>query len=405
MDRQAWIAVTLCGLGLVAWFIYTAGHPPQAVKPALAPATFSPSPSIAETAAAPAATAPSPGETAAASPAPEASPAPVVPAFEVKTETLANDDVELRLTNRGGGIAEAHLLRHKSDTPSGRVILNSPEHLPIGAIIEQPAAPALQEFSVARQPDGSVQFERAIPQGLDVKKRFALGPSEGKKDNYLAEMQIEFRNDGTAPYNSPGYFLALGATAPIHPRDMAAYTRAVWCVDGKAKAIDVNWFAASNYPLIGVQKRAAQRYFQENVNGAEWGAMSDQFFTTILSPLNAKATQMWAERFEIPQPAGAPSLWGMEGAMGMPGFSLQPGQTSTLQVQIYAGPKLYHRLAKLGHDEAEIMNFGFFKLVSQALLNFLNLLHGWVGNYAIAIVLLTACVKSILWPLQNTANR
>ena len=31
------------------------------------------------------------------------------------------------------------------------------------------------------------------------------------------------------------------------------------------------------------------------------------------------------------------------------------------------------------------MNFGIFKLVSQALLNFMNLLHGWVGNYGLAI--------------------
>ena len=95
----------------------------------------------------------------------------------------------------------------------------------------------------------------------------------------------------------------------------------------------------------------------------------------------------------------------MEGAMGLPGFELQPGQTSSLRFQIYAGPKLYHRLAKLPHDEAKIIIFGFFKLVSQALLNFLNLLHGWIGNYAVAIVLLTACVKAVLWPLQNKANK
>jgi YidC/Oxa1 family membrane protein insertase len=95
----------------------------------------------------------------------------------------------------------------------------------------------------------------------------------------------------------------------------------------------------------------------------------------------------------------------MEGAMGMPAFQLQPGQTSTERFQIYTGPKLYGRLAKLGHDEAEIMNFGIWKLVSQALLNFMNLLHGWLGNYAVAIVVLTACVKAVLWPLQNKANK
>jgi YidC/Oxa1 family membrane protein insertase len=90
--------------------------------------------------------------------------------------------------------------------------------------------------------------------------------------------------------------------------------------------------------------------------------------------------------------------------MGMPGFQLQPGQTASLQFQLYLGPKLYGRLAKLKHDEAEIMNFGWFKLVSQFLLNFMNLIHGWVGDYGFAIIILTACVKGVLWPLQNKAN-
>ncbi|MDQ6861177.1 MAG: membrane protein insertase YidC [Verrucomicrobiota bacterium] len=396
MDRQAWIAVTICVLGLVGWQVYMSRHAPQVVTPPTV--ALSPSPSATE--AAPLAPAPTP----AAVPPAESAATPAAESFAEKTEVIANGDIELRLTNRGGGVSEAHLLKHTADTPEGHVVLNSREHLPIGAIIEHPTAPALAEFTMARQPDGSVQLERAEPQGLAIRKRFALPQSQDRKDNYLAEMQVEFRNDGTQPYTNPGYYFALGATAPLHPRDIAAYTRAVWCIDGKPKAIDVSWFAASNYPLIGVQKRAAQKFYDEGVNGAEWGAVSNQFFTTILTPLNAKANRMWAQRFEIPQ-ENAASLWGMESAMGMPGFTLQPGQTSSLTVQMYSGPKLYHELAKLGHDEAEIMNFGFFKLVSQALLNFLNLIHGWVKSYGVAIILLTACVKGVLWPLQNAANR
>ena len=74
--------------------------------------------------------------------------------------------------------------------------------------------------------------------------------------------------------------------------------------------------------------------------------------------------------------------YGIEGAMGMPGFKVQPGQTATAQFQLYVGPKLYHRLAELTHDEAEIMDFGLWKLVSETLLNMMNLIHRFVGNYA-----------------------
>ncbi len=403
MDRQAWIAVSLCVIGIVFWQVFMTSHAPQVVPPPAA--ALSPSPGVVESPAPAGSGSPATPPLATTAPAaPQPAATPAGEQFEEKSEVLANDDVELRLTNRGGGISEARLLHHKAETAPGYIILNAGEHLPIGAMVETPATPALLEFAMARQSDGSVQFERATPQGVTVRKRFALPQPSPEKDNYLAEMQIEFRNDGAQPYTNPGYFLALGATQPMHPRDMATYTRAVWSIDGKAKAIDVNWFPASNYPLIGVQKRAEQKFFEEAVSGAEWGAVSNQFFTTILTPLNAKGSAMWARRFELPQ-ENAASLWGMESAMGMPGFTLQPGQSSSLTVQVYVGPKLYHRLAKLGHDEAEIMNFGIFKLVSQALLNFLNLLHEWVKSYGLAIILLTACVKGVLWPLQNAANR
>ncbi len=405
MDRQAWIAVTLCVLGLIGWQAYVTTHAPP-VAPRVSAASPSPDAIASPIAAQPVAgntppasdSSPSAAASAAVTPAEAAAP------FEEKIETLSNEDLELRLTNRGGGISEARLLKHKGDNQGDVVVLNSPDRLPLGALLDQPAMPALPEFAIARQPDGSVQFERVGPEGVAVRKRFMFPPMTGKKDNYVAEMQVEFRNDGAGPYKNPGYFVALGSTLPIHLRDMPAYTRVVWCVDGKAKGIDVNWFSAQTYPLVGVEKRPAQSTYLEKVNGAEWGAMSNQFFTSILTPLDAKGTEVWARRFEVKRPDTG-TLLGMEGALGLPGFELQPGQTITQRFQIYAGPKLYGRLAKLSHDEAEIMNFGMWKLVSQALLNFMNLLHGWFGNYAVAIVLLTACVKAVLWPLQNKANK
>ena len=317
---------------------------------------------------------------------------------------MRNDDVELVLTNRGGGISEARMLNHKAENGSGLVVLNSKEHLPIGAMLEQPGTRALPEFTPAKQPDGSVQFERVTPEGIGIRKRFLFPAPTEKKDNFVAEMQIDFRNDGPQPYANPGYFLALGSVVPLHPNDMTAYTRMVWYVNGKVKEIDVNWFPVQNYPLIGVEKRGAQSTYQERFSAADWAGTSNQFFTALITPLNAKGTEVWARPFDVKR-AAPPNLLGLEGAMGMPGFQLQPGQTNSLRFQIYAGPKLYNRLAKLTHDEAEIMNFGIWKLVSQALLNFMNLLHGWVRDYGFAIILLTACVKGVLWPLQNKANK
>ncbi|HMH97340.1 MAG TPA: hypothetical protein VK577_12275, partial [Bradyrhizobium sp.] len=75
----------------------------------------------------------------AATAAPSATPVP----FAERTETLRNSDVELHFTNRGGGISETILLNYPLEYPDKggkRVTLNSPARLPIGAIIDDPAA-------------------------------------------------------------------------------------------------------------------------------------------------------------------------------------------------------------------------------------------------------------------------
>ena len=392
MDRTAWIAVTLCVIGLVLWQIYLVKQTPPRPAPAnVAAEQASPTTSIASPTplAAPAAT-PKTGEP--------------VPSFPEKTETLRNSDVELRLTSRGGGIKEAILLKQVAEKGKP-FVLNSADSAPIGAIIEQPSAPSLPEFTVSGDANSAVQFERTTPEQITIRKKFFFAPSPENKDNYLIEMDMDVRNDGAQAYvdMNRGYFVSLGSAAPIHARDYPYYTRLVWCIAGKAKGIDVGWFGSSG-GFLGFGQRAARSSYQENIAGAEWVAVSDQFFTTLLAPLTAKADGVWGRAFDIERVPEQKSL-GIEGALGMPGFELQPGQTYSARFEIYAGPKLYNRLAQLPHNQAEIMNFGMLKFVCQFLLNFMNLLHSWLHDYGLAILALTTIIKLTLWPLQNKANR
>ena len=395
MDRTAWIVVILCVVGLVGWQIYVA----KQMSPRPAPinvASGQPSPTATPKVFEPSAT-PAVPETA-----PKA--AEPVSSFAEKIETLRNSDVELRLTNRGGGIKEAVLLRQMAEKGQ-RVILNSAQSAPIGAIIEQPSGPTptLPEFTASTESNSVVQFERTTPEQVSIRKKFSFEKSSENKDNYVIEMDVDLENRGSKPYQSAGYFVALGSAAPIHPKDYPSYTRLVWCIDGRAKGIDVGWFGSSG-GFLGVGQRAARPYYQENIAGAEWVAVSNQFFTTLMAPLTAKATGVWGRHFDIDYSPDQ-KLQAVEGAMGMPGFQLQPGQTHSARFEIYAGPKIYHRLAQLPHNEAEVMDFGMFKIVCQFLLNFMNLLHSWLHDYGLAILALTTVIKLSLWPIQNRANR
>jgi YidC/Oxa1 family membrane protein insertase len=393
MDRTTWIVVTVCVIGLVLWEVYVANQtrPRPVLAPVAPPAVVSPTPSV--TANAPT---PPPPQTP---PGPQ--PAETVAPFAERTETLRNSDIELHLTNRGGGISEAVLLNHIAEQ-NKRVTLNSPGHTPVGAIVENPNAPALPEYKITRQ-GNTVLFEHVTSDQITIRKQVFFPPSNDKKDNYIAELDIDFQNGGAKQYASPGYFLALGSAAAIHPKDYPTFTRLVWCINGKAKGIDVGWFTGGS-GFFGLGARAPQPFYEENVNGAEWVAVTNQFFATLFAPLTQKATSAWGKRFEVSRWANQ-KVGGIEGALGMPALKVEPGQTYSAKFEIYLGPKLYHRLATLQHNEAEVMEFGIFKIVSQALLNALNTLNGLLGNYAAAILALTVIVKLALWPIQNKANR
>src|SRR5947209_3378884 len=377
MDPTAWIVVALCVVALVLWEIYSFRQIQPRPVTTSSRSVAAPSPLQTQSPAFGSVT-----PTATASPAPllqpSPTPGPTTPSFAEVTDTIRNSDLELHLTNRGGGIAKAVLLNHVAEQDR-RVTLNSEEHPPIGAIVADPKAPLFPEYKMQRDGD-AVLFESTTPEQVTIRKRFGFAPSGEKKDNYVAQLDLEFHNDGTAGYTNPGYYVELGSAAANHPKDYPSYTRLVWCVDGKAKGVDVGWFSGGS-GFLGVGQRAPQSYYEERVAGAEWGAVTNQFFATLVAPLNGKTTSISARRFEV-------KSWpefkvnGIEGALGMPGFQVAPGQSYSVRFEIYAGPKLYHRLATLSHNEAEVMEFGIFKLICQALLNALNTLHSFLGNYA-----------------------
>src|SRR5213592_5304278 len=184
MDRTAWIVIALCVIGLVGWQIYVAKQmPPRPAplnaasgqaSPTATPKAFEASPSPAT---------------------PETTPktAEPVPSFAEKIETLRNSDVELRLTNRGGGIKEAVLLKQVAEKGQ-RVVLNSAECAPIGSIIEQPSAPALPEFTASPQSNSAVQFERITPEQIKIRKKFFFEKSPEEKDNFVIEMDVDVEN-------------------------------------------------------------------------------------------------------------------------------------------------------------------------------------------------------------------
>jgi YidC/Oxa1 family membrane protein insertase len=383
MDRKAWIAVVLSVLGLVLWqWYYVKNYSPK-------PHVATPETVVAK---------PTPSE------GPVSTPAPVreEPVIAARNQSLYSKTAEYVFSDDKGGIERAILLLHLGENQEA-VFLNGNRAMPIGAIGENPGQ-AWGGFNMETdQGKGEAIFTRKDADGLEITKRFILPESGAKDGNYLVRMELGFRNAGSADVERKGYFVFAGGAAPIHHNDLPIYTKFDWMHEGKFATIDVNWFDPSSVPLLGIPIRDARNLYLETKKDVTWTGVASQYFCTIVTTEKTKGISAWATRYDT-RKLNEARVYGIQGGIGMPAFSLAPGQSLVESFQIYAGPKDLAQLRKLGGGQDAVMNFGMFGFVSEFLLWAMNSLNAVFHNYAAAIIVLTIIIKSLLWPIQNKAT-
>jgi len=65
------------------------------------------------------------------------------------------------------------------------------------------------------------------------------------------------------------------------------------------------------------------------------------------------------------------------------------------------GPRDPGILETVNYRLSEIIDFGIFDFIARPLLFVLNFFYSFVGNYGIAIILLTVVIKIVFWPLTQ----
>jgi YidC/Oxa1 family membrane protein insertase len=415
MDRTGKIGVAFAIIVLVVWQLFYSKQMEQtrlsqekaaAAQQAQEVAGGGAAPSAAASGL-PSSTSGAPASSAAA-PAAAASNGPVLPKV---TEVLSDDEVEWTFSNLGGGVAQVKLLKHLSEgkTP---LLLNEFGGIPIGAITESFESTVLDSYETEVAEDRKrITFKRLDARQISVEKKYSLQPrGEGKTGAaaYRLDLEVRFVNRGSAPATVPAYAYRAGSAAALHIKDMPLYTGISRMSSGSAKYTDVTWFSGGGF--LGFNKQPRPVY--QDAGQIQWAGVTNQYYSTILTPLGDPAAEVLARPFQVSMDewtGGGRSGDGVvplavDGALRYGATVLEPGKELVRKFAVYSGPREHWRLRELGGGQEQIMDFGMFGFVSKILLASMSGLHGLLGSYAAAIIVLTLIIKTLMWPMQNKST-
>lgn len=335
--------------------------------------------------------------TTALSPSAEVASAPVVAAQSADTSPtvsqverlllIENERFKAVLTSSGGRLKSLELKQYQAKTAddSGPVVM-----LPAGPLrqaslrtsgndgfnIAEDAYFQFSENSVEKlilsgDEKHSLTLTHTTPSGLQIQKVYSF-----QGDNYGFELQVVLVNHGTTPLSGTS---GLTLVSP-------------W--DDSNKGSTTEHIGPTSYVGEKLHQESAEDLVKDPVSYGKdllWSAFETKYFIAIVAPLQgaAETTSLGKTGSQI------------ENLFQTPYTTLQPGQSSNFNYRIYYGPKDGAILEKAHADFGKAIDFGFFSLLAAPLLQALKFINNYVGNYGVAIILVTIIIKLLFWPLTQ----
>jgi YidC/Oxa1 family membrane protein insertase len=325
---------------------------------------------------------PAPVTAPAGTPAPATQPTTLAPAAapaqadgRVVMATLENDVLAVDLSNRAGAVVGARLANYRQasgkDAPPVE-LLNSASGMDLaGATRLVNTAPNWRlMYAVEEQSSSRVVFAADAGNGITLRKTFTLEPGQ-----YDLGLEVQVSNTGTAALRD-----RLGI---VMVQDFGGQ-------QDRYTFFGPAFFKGDDYEEVKLKK------IKEGVQDSgdlSWAAFLHKYFLVALIPDPGTPSEL-----RISAHLGAEKVAEIE--MDGAAFDLAPGTEQTFHSRIYLGPKQVSVLKPLGSNLERLLDFGFFNVIAQPLMVFMNWIYGFTGNYGIAIILLTTMIKLVFWPLS-----
>jgi YidC/Oxa1 family membrane protein insertase len=361
LEKRLLIAAGLSLAVLVLWELIVPKPKPAPVPPAAARAAAT---AVARTADA--------APTAVAAPAVPAAP-PVSAADETST-VLENGSLRLTLANRGAVISSAILARFKDEQKRPlELVRQLPPPAPRPLALDFPghddltARAAAALFAVEKISDRAARLHFSDGQ-FEVTKEIRLS------DGYLFDVSVAVVG--------PSYRLSVGSGLR-NPEEHELANRYVMPATAVADS-------GQGLERIAVEKLEKQE------KGVTWpvpakgfAGIEDNYFLLVFLP--ERSTEAQVLPVVTKDVSGKPLATLSVALAGS-------GQTAD---RVYVGPKDVEILESLHLGLERTVDFGWYGILARPLLWLLKRTYSWVGNFGVAILLVTLMIRIALFPLMH----
>ena len=396
MDNQRLFAWALFGLMLLlTWQAWQADYAPQP-PPAQPAAVSDGSADIDDLETLP----PPPGddvpaldEPAAAIPVAE----DLTPAASTRLIEVVTDVLVLRIDANGGDIVYAELPEYPvdKDRPDDHVVLLSPSRDDFGIFRtgltsrDRDNAPSHR----ARFDSRRDRYELAagdetlvVPltwrneSGLVVTKTYTL-----RRGRYDIDLTFEVDNGSAAPWTAAPYARIVHLA---EPPDRSMFNVESYSFKGPVV------FDGDTYDKHAPDDLGKSPVDLQNITGGWVAAIEHHFLSAIVPPADTPARLQ----------AGLSGETFVAGIVGA-ATTVAPGAAATLPLTLFVGPKLQEQLVDVSPRLDLTVDYGILTLLAAPLFTLLSWIHGIVGNWGWAIIIVTILIKLVFYKLTEKSGR
>jgi YidC/Oxa1 family membrane protein insertase len=201
--------------------------------------------------------------------------------------------------------------------------------------------------------------------------------------NYMFSIKQMVANTGSAPVSVTPYALVSRSSRSLDVDQWAAHVGPIAVASGAANYI--NWKDT---------EAAAQQF----ATTSGWVGYSDHYWLTALVPDQRVPVQLqqrgtMAQAYQADYQLAEP-------------INLAPGKKATYSSNFFAGAKEVKLLDnyedKLGISQFDrAIDWGWFGMIEQPIFYYLDWLFRMVGNFGVAIILLTITIRGLLFPIAQ----